>query len=436
MIDIKLIRENPELVKNNCKKRVCKIDVDSAIKVDKEWRQIKLKDDSLRAERNKLSKKINEAKKLGEDASKLIQNAKEIPKKLSELEIKEKELRNEREYLLAMLPNLFAKDVPVGGEDKNKVLKKFGKIKKFKFKAKPHWEIGENLGLLDLGRAAKLAGSGFCILRGELAILQRALIQFMLDFHIKNGFEEINCPQIVKSEIVFGTGQLPRFEQDLYKTSGGMYLVPTAEVSVTNLYAGEILNEKDLPKKFCSFTQCYRQEAGKHGAETRGIFRLHQFEKVEMVYVCREEDSWKFLEEMTRHAEKILEKLKIPYQRVILSTGDSGFAAAKTYDLKVWSPYQKKYLEVSSCSNCTDFQARRMNTRYQSKDGKLKLVHTLNGSGLALPRLLIAILENYQQKDGSIKIPSCLWKYTGFKVIKAKLKANLKPKNNGRKQFE
>jgi len=421
MIDVKLLRENPKLVKENCKKRACKIDIGEIIKIDKQWREIKKQDDILRAERNKISKAINQAKKQGKDIKDLVKKAKEIPKKLEQNEKKEKELKKKLDYLLSMIPNFSDKSVPVGSEEKNKTLKTWGKKPVFKFKIKPHWQIGEELNIIDLDRAVKLSGAGFYIAKGKGAELQRALVQFMLDFHLKNGFIEINAPQIVKKNTVYGTGQLPRFEEDLIKTKDefeGFYLIPTAEVSVTNLHANEVLNEKDLPLKYCSFSQCYRAEAGKHGTETRGIFRLHQFEKVEMVYICRQEDSYKLLEEMTRNAEKLLEKLKIPYRRVLLSTQDSGFAAAKTYDLEIWSPYQKKYLEVSSCSNCTDFQARRMNTKDQGK-GKIKLVHTLNGSGLALPRLMIAILENYQQKDGSIKIPTVLQKYmNGLKVIK------------------
>jgi seryl-tRNA synthetase len=247
-----------------------------------------------------------------------------------------------------------------------------------------------------------------------MAQLERALINFMIDFHVKDGFIEINPPQIVNAKTMFGTGNLPKFEQDLYKTREGFYLIPTAEVVVTNIHADEVLNEKDLPKKFVAFTQCYRTEAGRHGSETPGIFRLHEFEKVEMVYICKQEDSWKFHEEMTARAEKLLDKLKLPYRRILLATADAGFASAKTYDLEVWSPFLKKYLETSSCSNCTDFQARRMNTRYQSKDG-MKFVHTLNGSGLATPRLLISLIENYQQKDGSIKVPAVLQPYMNGK---------------------
>ena len=317
--------------------------------------------------------------------------------------------------MISIIPNIQAENVPIGGEKDYKEVSKWGKIPKMSH-AKGHLELGEKLDIIDIKRATKISGAGFYILKGEGARLQRALIQFMLDFHVKNGFTEINPPQLVNEQTAFGTGNLPKFADQLYKTNDNLMLVPTAEVPVTNIYSGEILNEKDLPKKFCAFTECYRTEAGRHTGE-EGLYRLHQFEKVEMVYLCRQEDSWKFLEEMTSNAEKILKLLKLPYRKVLLATGDASFSSAKTYDLEVWSPAMKRYLECSSCSNCTDFQARRMNTRYQCKNG-LKFVHTLNGSCLALPRLMIAILENNQQKDGSIKIPSVLQKYTGFKIIK------------------
>lgn len=429
MLDIKLIRENSKLVKENCEKRgYDKKYVDEILELDSKWRKLKFEEDGVRAERNKVSRAISEAKKKKDKVAekKALVQAKKIPEKLKEIDEKTKEIRKNIDLLLALIPNIQADDVPVGGEEKNKVVKKHGKIPKFSFKIKSHDEILESLGLLDMKRAAKLAGSGFYLLKDELATLERALVNFMIDFHTKDGFVEVNPPHLALAETLFGTGQLPKFEEDLYKTREGLYLIPTAEVSLTNIYSGETLVEKDLPKKFVGFTQCYRTEAGRHGAETPGIFRLHQFEKVEMVYFCREEDSWRILEEMTKRAEKILESLNIPYRKLLLATKDASFASAKTYDLEAWSPYLKKYLEVSSCSNCTDFQARRMNTRYQGKDG-LKFVHTLNGSGLATPRLLISLVENNQQKDGTIKIPKVLQKYMGGKkVIGKKLKGGLK----------
>ena len=422
MIDIKLIRENPSLIKQNCKNRGYDAeDVDEILALDEKWRKLKKEDDDLRAERNKVSKEISEAKKQKKSVTALLKEAKQIPEKLKKNEEDERQLREDLDRFLSLIPNIQAKEVPVGGEEKNKVIHKKGELPKFSFPVKSHVELLEKAGLLDMERATKVSGSGFYIFKGEMAQFERALINFMIDFHVNDGFIEINPPQLVNAKTMFGTGNLPKFEGDLYKTREGLYLIPTAEVVVTNIHAGEILNEKDLPKKFVAFTQCYRTEAGKHGSETLGIFRLHEFEKVEMVYLCKQEDSWKFHEEMTARAEKLLDKLKIPYRRVLLATADAGFASAKTYDLEVWSPYLKKYLETSSCSNCTDFQARRMNTRYQSKDG-LKFVHTLNGSGLATPRLLISLVENYQQKDGSIKVPAVLQPYMNGKKFIGKKK--------------
>lgn len=419
MIDIKLIRENPELVKKNSKNRDYdpKV-VDDVLKLDKKWRKMKNQDDKFRAERNKVSKEINQAKKEKKDFKTLIKKAKEIADKIRDNEEKENELRKKIDSLVAIIPNIQVKEAPIGGEKDFKFVSKWGKISK-SAKPKTHLVLGKELDIIDMPRGAKIAGSGFYLLKGGGARLQRALVQFMLDFHNKNNFIEINPPHVVNRQTAFGTGNLPKFENDLYWTKNKeLSLIPTAEVPVTNLHAGEILKEKELPKKYCSFTQCYRIEAGRHAGE-EGLFRLHQFEKVEMVYVCKPEDSWDFLEEMTEYAEKIIKELELPYRKIILATADAGFASAKTYDLEVWAPGMNRYLEISSCTNCLDFQARRMNCRYQSKDG-LKFVHTLNGSGLALPRLVIAIMENNQQKDGSIKVPKALWKYTGFKEIKKK----------------
>lgn len=424
MIDIRLIRENPALVKKKVKDRGYDSDIDTLLKLDKEWRDLKVKSDNLRARRNEVSKEISEAKKQKKPVDKLLKEAKEIPEKLAKIENEMALLEDKKNAILFTMPNLQHDSVPVGDATKNKVMKKWGKLPKFDFKIKGHAELLESLGLLDLKRAAKISGSGFYILRGELAKFERALIQFMIDFHVRDGFEEINPPQMVNAQTMFGTGNLPKFEPDLYKTQESLYPIPTAEVPVTNLYAGEVIEENSLPKKFVAFTQCFRTEAGRHGSETPGIFRLHQFEKVEMVYICKPEDSWKFLEEMTERAEKLLELLDLPYQRVLLATADASFASAKSYDLEVWSPALNKYLETSSCSNCTDFQARRMNAKYtENKTGERKFVHTLNGSGLATPRLLISLVENYQQKDGTIKIPDVLVPYMDGKKFIGKPKA-------------
>ncbi len=435
MLDIKLIRENPELVKKNTQNRGYepKI-VEQIIELDKKWREYKTEDDKLRGERNKASEAINQAKKKKEEAKakELILNAKKIGDKLSENETEEGKLKLQMDDLLARIPNIQHEDSPIGDADKNKEVKKSGEIPKVK-NPKGHLELMENLDIIDIKRATKMSGAGFYLLKGKGAKLQRALVQFMLDFHEKNGFIEINSPQIVTRKTAFGTGNLPKFDDQLYKTNEDMILIPTAEVSITNIYADETLNEKDLPNKFCAFTECYRTEIGRKTGE-EGLFRLHQFEKVEMVYLSKQEDSYKLLEEMTSYAEKIIETLGLPYRRLLLATADAGFSSAKTYDLEIWSAGMNRYLETSSCSNCTDFQARRMNCRYQGKDG-LKFVHTLNGSGLALPRLMIAIIENNQQADGSVKIPKVLWPYTGFKEIeKIESKQNSKEDKSDTKE--
>jgi seryl-tRNA synthetase len=425
MIDIKIIRENPEIIKTSCKNRSYDIDIDEIIRLDKAWREYKKEDDELRGERNKVSEQINQAKKDKKPIEAILKKAKEIPIKLAENEKVENELREKIDYLLSTIPNMQAKEVPIGDAEKNKEINKWGIIPKIK-NPKSHLELGENLAMIDMKRATKVAGAGFYFLTGKIAKLQRALIQFMLDYHESKGFTEINPPQMVNRKAAYGTGNLPKFDDQLYKTNDNLIMVPTAEVVVTNIYADETLAEKDLPKKFCSFTECYRTEIGRKTGE-EGLFRLHQFEKVEMVYICRPEDSFKFLEEMTEQAENILKELKLPFRRILLATGDAGFGSAKTYDIEVWSPAMNRYLETSSCSNCTDFQARRMNTRYQAKDGTIKLVNTLNGSGIALPRLMISLIENNQQEDGSIKIPEVLWPYTKFKVIEMPKKEE-KPK--------
>jgi seryl-tRNA synthetase len=417
MLDINLIRENPEFVKKSCKNRGYDLDIDELIRYDGEWRESKQKSDELKHKRNAVSEEINQLKKEGRDIKAKIREIKEIPEKIKRLDEETERLREKINAVMHNIPNIMDKSVPVGDASKNKIIKENGKKKKFNFPVKHHWELGESLDIIDLKRASKLSGEGFYVLKGKGAIMQRALIQFMLDFHVKNGFTEINPPQIVKGDALFGTGNLPKFADQLYKTEDS-YLIPTAEVPLTNLHANENLDENELPKKYSAFTECYRTEAGRHGTETRGIFRLHQFEKVEMVYITKPEDSMKALEEMKGKAEKICEMLGLPYRTILLSTQDSGFASSKTYDIEVYSPALKKYLETSSCSNCTDFQARRANIKFKTTQGN-RYAHTLNGSGLALPRLMISILENYQQKDGSINIPKALWKYTGFKKIES-----------------
>ena len=417
MIDIRLIRENPELVKENTKNRGYdeKI-VNEILNLDNKWRKLKKEDDNLRADKNKISKEVNNAKK--NKNKKLIKNiikkAKKISDKLGINQEKENKLESERRDLLLQIPNILKNNVPVGkNETDNKELKKWG-IKPKISRPLSHVELGESLDILDIKRAAKITGSGFYILKGEGARLQRALIQFMLDFQNKSGRLEIQTPVLVNSESAEGTAHLPKFEHDMYKTREGFYLIPTAEMTLTNLHRGEILTENELPKRFYGHTLCFRTEAGRHGAETPGIFRLHQFDKVEMVTLCKPEDDEKEFNLMMKNAEGILKVLKVPYRVIVLCSGDSGFKEAITYDIETWSPFLGKYMETSSVSSLGDFQGRRMNTRYHSKKtNRLEFVWTLNGSGLALPRLLIAILENNQNKDGSINIPKVLQPYMG-----------------------
>lgn len=416
MIDIKLIRESPDLVRENTESRGYdgKI-VDDILKIDLAWRKLKSEDDKLRGDRNRVSEEINVAKKNGNKSiENIVKKAKGIGDKLKENQEKEKELESERADLLLQVPNILRDEVPRGkDENDNKELRKWG-VKPKILKPMSHAEIGENLGILDIKTATKITGSGFYILKGNGARLQRALIQFMLDFQGKSGRLEVQTPVLANSDSARGTAHLPKFENDMYKTREGFYLIPTAEMTLTNLYRGDTLDEKDLPKRFFGHTLCFRTEAGRHGSETPGIFRLHQFDKVEMVTLCAPEQDKKEFDLMMKNAEGILQALEIPYRVIVLCSGDSGFKEAVTYDIETWSPYLKKYMETSSVSSLGDFQARRMNTRFFSKkSGKLEFVYTLNGSGLAVPRLLIALMENYQEKDGSIKIPRVLWGYMG-----------------------
>ena len=422
MLDMDLIRKNPALVKKGLQSRGYNADIDGLSGKDSEWKSLKEQADALRHRRNVLSAEIKELILKKADAAQKIAEVKIIPEQIKSLEVQADALKGQIDAITKTLPNLPDASVPKGaGPEDNKVVKQHGKIQKFKFKPKDHAELGKELDILDLERSAKLAGSGFYVFKGLGATLERALINFMLDFHTKDGWTEVFPPELVNEKTMFGTGQLPKFENDLFKTREGLYLIPTAEVPLTNLHAAEVLNPKGLPKRYCAYTPCFRTEAGKHGEATRGIFRLHQFDKVEMVVICKQEDSPKELEAMRARAEKLLELLEIPYRTILLCTGDMGFASAKTYDIECYAAAMSRYLETSSCSDCKDFQARRMNTKYFTPEGT-KFVHTLNGSGLALPRLMIALLENNQQPDGSIKIPKVLVPYMrGIKEIRKAL---------------
>ncbi|NAZ23095.1 MAG: serine--tRNA ligase [Thermocrinis sp.] len=422
MLDIELLRKNPEFVKERLRLRREDYPrlVDEALRLDEERRSI-LKDlEALRAERNALSKEIGKRKSIGEQTAELEGKVKEIKEKIEGLEDQLSKVEEQLKGVMLSIPNIPHQSVPVGkDETENVEVRRWGVPRDFDFEPKAHYEIGEALGILDFERGASLAGSRFTVMWGWGAKLERALINFMLDFHTSRGYKEVWVPHLVKPEILEGTGQLPKFEEDLYFCErDGLYLIPTAEVPLTNLFRDTILEEKDLPIYLTAYTPCYRREAGAYGKDIRGIIRQHQFDKVELVKIVHPDTSDEELEKLTADAEEILRLLGLPYRVVALCTGDLGFASAKTYDIEVWFPSQNKYREISSCSNCTDFQARRMNTRFKDSEGRKRFVHTLNGSGLAVGRTLAAILENYQQKDGSVVVPEVLRDYLKADVIK------------------
>ncbi len=425
MLDIKLIRERPDWVKERLSTRGEEYPVDEVLELDKKRRELIQRVESLRHIRKEKSDLIGRLKKQGknEEAQELAQEVKNLGNELRSLEETLREVESRLKHLLSILPNIPHESIPIGEDEKdNVVVKRWGEPPEFEFEPKPHWEIGETLGILDFERAGKITGSRFVVYWKEGALLERALINFMLDLHIKkHGYKEVLPPFIVNETSMFSTGQLPKFKEDLFKLEDwDYYMVPTAEVPVTNLHRDEILPEDVLPLYYTAYTPCFRAEAGAHGRDTRGIVRQHQFNKVELVKFVKPENSYEELESLLLDAEEVLQLLGLHYRVVVLCTGDLGFAASKTYDIEVWAPGQNRYVEISSCSNFEDFQARRANIRYRPKQGgKPRFVHTLNGSGLAVGRTLMAILENYQQKDGSVIIPEVLHPYTnGIKVIK------------------
>jgi len=423
MLDLKLIRKNYEEVRKRLSLRgeeYVKL-LDEVYKLDKQKREIQKEVENLRALLNRKSKEYGRLKREGKEDENLKRELTEIKENLQRLEEELKLLEEKLNYYLLRIPNLPHPSVPVGEDEKDNVeVRRWGEPPKFDFEPKPHWELGEKLGILDFERGAKLSGSRFVVKKGLGARLVRALINFMLDLHTSKGYEEFYVPHLVKPEILIGTGQLPKFEEDLFKCErDNLYLIPTAEVPLTNLHREEILKEEELPLYYTAYTPCYRREAGSYGRDIKGLIRLHQFDKVELVKITRQEDSYEELEKLVKDAEKVLQELELPYRVVELCTGDLGFSAAKTYDLEVWMPSYNRYREISSCSNCEDFQARRMKLRYKTKTGKNLYCHTLNGSGLAVGRTLAAILENYQQEDGSVIIPKALRPYLGgIEVIK------------------
>lgn len=408
MLDIKIIREDPDKVKKACKDKNDKADIDAILALDSERRQLLTETETMRANQNKATEEIAQAKKSGQDASAAIAAMKEVSKQVGEMTGKVREVEEKLQQAMLRVPNIPHESVPVGpNEEHNVTIREWGEIPKFDFKPAPHWELAEKLDILDLQRGAKISGSGFFALKGLGAQLERAVINMMLDYHVdKFGFTEVAVPYIVRADSMIGTGQLPKLADDMYRVeSDDMYLIPTAEVPATNLHREEVLSEGQLPIKYVACTPCFRREAGAAGKDTRGILRVHQFNKVEMFKIVEPSTSYNELETLVAQAEGILQLLNIPYRVRMLATGDLSFAAAKCYDIEIWAAGVENYLEVSSVSNYEDFQARRMNCRYRGEDKKLHFVHTLNGSGLALPRLLITVLENNQTENGEIIIP-------------------------------
>ncbi|HOE67270.1 MAG TPA: serine--tRNA ligase [Candidatus Hydrogenedentes bacterium] len=416
MLDIKLLREQPELVKQAYAHRGAAIDIDGMLAADALRRERQYEFEQLRAEQNKASGEIAQLKKAKQDAAGAIAAMKQVSDRIKQLEEQMKQADEEFQARLLLLPNLPDASVPVGrDESANREERRWGAPRAFDFTPLDHVDVGTKLGILDFECAAKLSGARFSLLRGAGALLERALINFFLDTHTReHGYTEVLPPFMVNSDSMQGTGQLPKFSEDLFRIANegkDLWLIPTAEVPVTNIHRDEILAEDQLPVKYCAYTPCFRSEAGSYGKDTRGMIRQHQFNKVEMVKFTTPESSWDELESLTRNAEAILQKLEIPYRVMTLCTGDMGFSAAKTYDIEVWLPGQNKYREISSCSNFTDFQARRANIRFRRGDKRPEFVHTLNGSGLAVGRTLVAVLENYQQADGSVVVPEALRPY-------------------------
>ena len=413
MLDIKFIRENPNLVKDCVKKRNLNMDdkIDEIIKIDSIRRDILGKVESMKAEQNRVSKEIPKIKKNSGDISEIMLKMKEVSNEISALNTKLNEYEKKQKEILLSIPNIPHISVPVGKDDSDNVeVRRWGTPKTFDFETKAHWDIGKDLDILDPERAAKVTGKRFHFYKDLGARLERSIINLYLNTHTQNGYTEIFPPFIVNRSSMTATGQIPKFEDDAFKvTDSDYFLIPTAEVPVTNIYRDEILLGKDLPYKYCAYSACFRAEAGSAGRDTRGLIRQHQFNKVELVKFVRPEDSYDELEKLTKDAEKVLQMLELPYRVVVLSTGDLGFSSAKTYDIEVWMPSYGRYLEISSCSNFEDYQARRGSIRYKDniKD-KAKFVHTLNGSGVAVGRTVAAILENYQNEDGSVTVPAAL----------------------------
>ncbi len=423
MLDIKEIRRDPQRVKDAMKTRNADLDakIDEILKIDEERRAITSQVESMKAEQNQVTKKIPLMKKANEDTTEIMAKMKFLSNKISEENNKLSELEEKQKNIILSIPNIPDADVPVGKDDSENVeIRKWGTPREFNFEAKAHWDLGKDLDILDPERAAKVTGKRFHFYKDLGARLERSIINFYLNTHTESGYTEIFPPFMVNRDSMTATGQLPKFEEDAFHLSDPDYfMIPTAEVPVTNMHRNEILDGKNLPIKYCAYSACFRAEAGSAGRDTRGLIRQHQFNKVELVKFVKPEDSYEELEKLTNDAERVLQLLNLPYRVVCLSTGDLGFSSAKTYDIEVWMPSYGRYLEISSCSNFEDYQARRGAIRYKDnvKD-KAKLVHTLNGSGVAIGRTVAAILENYQNEDGSVTVPEVLRPYMGVDVIK------------------
>lgn len=423
MIDINFVRQNPGVLDKALTNRNKEPVESKLLALDEKSRAAQTKLQELQTERNANSAAFGKAKSKGEDVSELQSRMEILKKEMLEMTEVANNAKSEFMSLLASIPNIPSDECPIGiDENANVEIRRFGTPRTFDFKPLEHYELGAKLGMMDFERSARIAGSRFVFLFSDIARLERALAQFMLDIHTKeNGYTEVYVPLILEQKAMFGVGQLPKFEEDLFKTTIGSYLIPTAEASLTNIYHGEILSEKELPIRVTAYTPCFRSEAGSAGRDTVGMLRQHQFGKVELVSITTPDKSVEEHERMTACAEGILKKLNLPFRTVVLSTGDMGFSSEKTYDLEVWLPGQDKYREISSCSRCNNFQARRMNTRFKNeKTGKNEFVHTLNGSGIAVGRCLIAVMENYQQRDGTIEIPEALIPYFGKDRIDAR----------------
>lgn len=421
MLDARFVRENIDTVKISLENRNYILPLDDFLTIEEKKRSLQRESEELRNKRNVVTDEIAILKSNRQDASGLIEEMKSVSQRIKELDEKIKVLEEKTNDFLLNVPNIPHESVPIGkNETENVEIRKWGEARQFDFEPLNHWDIGEMLEIIDFERASKIAGARFSLIKGLGAKLERALMSFMLDLNTSKGYKEILPPIIVNRESMTGTGQLPKFEMELFRIADPeFYLIPTAEVPVTNIHRNEILSEKDLPIYYTAYTPCFRREAGSYGKDVRGLIRQHQFNKVELVKFVKPEDSYNELESLTKDAEDILQKLELPYRVVALCTGDLGFAASKTYDIEVWLPGQQRYREISSCSNFTDFQARRSNIRFKRQGKKgTELVHTLNGSGLAIGRTLVAILENYQQKGGSVVVPEVLRPYMGVDVIK------------------